>query len=208
MVCGIGNQNDLVGRFFMEHLHFWSGLFIPSERHFLERMTIYNAVQTVNGVPIIAKLAPSEDTMRRNKLINHNVQLIPRIVPRSTLYSFFFPKRKSEAVDSFWSVLSDARHGRVPSWDKIRNAVSGSDRIARAAVDAGCRKVGATFDRRQIPVYFLANMTEQVPNPDCRVTLGTNRDQFGMPRVRLNWQVTAQDLSNAVKVQRDYRQGA
>ena len=44
MECGIGNQNDLVGRFFMEHLHFWSGLFIPSERRFLERMTIYNAV--------------------------------------------------------------------------------------------------------------------------------------------------------------------
>ena len=114
MACGIGNQNDLVGRFFMEHLHFWSGLFIPSDRHLVERMGLYNAIQQINGVPIIAKLALSDSTMRRERLINHNIQLIPQIVPRAQLYSYFIPSRPTGAVSAFRSIASDVRQGRAP----------------------------------------------------------------------------------------------
>ena len=201
MACGIGNQNDLVGRFFMEHLHFWSGLFIPSDSRLVERMALYNAIQQINGLPIIAKLALSESTKRRERLINHNIQLIPQIVPRAQLYSYFMPSRPTGAVATFRSLALDIRQGKTPSGEQLKKSVSGLGRIAKEALRRGYAGLGNAVDKRHVAVYRLANMTEQVPNPDCRITLGADRDPFGIPRVRLNWQVTPQDLDSAIRVQ-------
>ena len=57
---GLGNQNDLVGRFFMEHPHFWSGLYVPSSPDIFNLTALYDHIHKVNGVPIIGKLSLSE----------------------------------------------------------------------------------------------------------------------------------------------------
>jgi choline dehydrogenase-like flavoprotein len=41
--------------------------------------------------------------------------------------------------------------------------------------------------------YHLTTRQEQAPNPDSRVTLSTEKDALGMPRARLNWQLTELD---------------
>ena len=38
--AGLGNQNDLVGRFFMEHLHFQLGLLIPSDQNIFQMTSL------------------------------------------------------------------------------------------------------------------------------------------------------------------------
>ena len=53
----LGNQNGLVGRFFMEHLHFWSGVFVPSSPKIFYATQLYNTIHHVNSTPIIGKLA-------------------------------------------------------------------------------------------------------------------------------------------------------
>jgi len=78
--CGLGNQNDLVGRFFMEHLHFWSGVYVPSNRDIFRSTGLYDGIHAVNNVPIIGKLALAEKVLRRERLLNQNIQLIPRVV--------------------------------------------------------------------------------------------------------------------------------
>jgi choline dehydrogenase-like flavoprotein len=175
MNCGLGNQNDLVGRYFMEHLHFWSGVFVPNDRRLIAKTRIYNDVLSVRGVPVIAKLALPEALMRQKKLINHNVQLIPRIVLRSSLYPHL--------------------------WREFSTNPQGISKALPAPFRKGILKAGALFDRRRSLIYKFANMTEQVPNPESRVTLGMDRDSLGVRIARLNWQVTPQDIENAVRVQ-------
>ncbi|HJT79739.1 MAG TPA: hypothetical protein VJ719_00965, partial [Chthoniobacterales bacterium] len=41
---GLGNENDLVGRFFQEHPHFWSGVFVPTSPDFFRSAGLYNDV--------------------------------------------------------------------------------------------------------------------------------------------------------------------
>jgi choline dehydrogenase-like flavoprotein len=41
--------------------------------------------------------------------------------------------------------------------------------------------------------YHLTTRQEQAPNPHSRVTLSTEKDALGMPRARLNWQLTELD---------------
>jgi choline dehydrogenase-like flavoprotein len=64
---GLGNQNDLVGRFFMEHLHFWSGIYRPSNPDIFSKTGLYDRIHTVNGVPIIGKLSLSDKVLREKK---------------------------------------------------------------------------------------------------------------------------------------------
>lgn len=174
MRCGLGNQNDAVGRYFMEHLHFWSGVFVPKDNGLITTTQIYNEVQRIKNVAVIAKLAIPEAFMRQEKLINHNVQLIPRIVLRSSLSSY--------------------------RWHDFRSNPKGAFRAFPAGLRKGIVRAANLLDRRRMLIYKFANMTEQAPNPDSRVTLGTDRDGLGVPTARLNWQVSLQDIENAIRV--------
>ena len=40
---------------------------------------------------------------------------------------------------------------------------------------------------------------EQVPNPDSRVMLASSRDALGLPRIKLDWRLTAQDRRSFVE---------
>src|SRR4051812_8688379 len=42
-------------------------------------------------------------------------------------------------------------------------------------------------------IFHLMTRQEQAPNPSSRVTLGTEKDAMGMPRVKLDWQLTDLD---------------
>jgi choline dehydrogenase-like flavoprotein len=51
----------------------------------------------------------------------------------------------------------------------------------------------ANFKKTSEGLIELMVMTEQVPNPDSRITLSSQRDRFGQPRARLDWQLTDDD---------------
>ncbi|HFE67294.1 MAG TPA: GMC family oxidoreductase [Chloroflexi bacterium] len=81
--AGLGNRHDLVGRFFMEHSHFWSGIFVPADADLFRHAVLYSRINLVNDVPIIGKLALQPETIRREKLLNQNIQLMPKVVSRA-----------------------------------------------------------------------------------------------------------------------------
>jgi len=186
---GLGNRNDLVGRFFMEHPHFWSGLIVPPDQKFFERTRMFNNINTVHGTAVLAKLALREGTIRRERLLNQNIELVIRNRPDPSKYRRIDPA----SVESLKVLLK----GQVR-----RDAVVHLRNVAR-----GWRDVAATAARRvrgplpETPVFVCANMAEQVPNPQSRVTLGSERDVFGQRKVQLNWQLTQQDIASVVRTQ-------
>jgi choline dehydrogenase-like flavoprotein len=190
--AGLGNQHDLVGRFFMEHLHLWAGMVVPDHPNTFATTTMYNDVKAIHGVAVIAKLALTREALRREKLLNQNVQLIPCLREDP----FRYPRRKIKKAST--SRMSLAGGVVAAGGGGFREVITGSRDLALRGIRQIRKK---TFGLPKRAVYVLANMTEQIPNPDSRVILGEKLDAFGQRRVQLDWRITAQDINSIRRTQ-------
>lgn len=196
---GLGNQHDLVGRFFMEHLHFSSGVYLPAHADLAGRMQLYSRIHEVKGVPIIGKLALAAATLRRERLLNGCIQFVPRRITRAEL----FPAIVSRGARSFDLLLASLMRGRVPedAGRHLWNVLAGWEDALQQGYRKMRRRVAARLDTERLPAFRPAYMTEQMPNPDSRVTLSPERDALGQNRVRLDWRLSAVDMTSVVRMQ-------
>ncbi|MDA2917048.1 GMC family oxidoreductase [Nitrospinae bacterium AH_259_B05_G02_I21] len=173
---GLGNQNDLVGRFFMEHPAMFSGVFLPSDPHL--PLGLYHMVQ---GKRTIGALTLAEGVLRREKMVNISATLIP-----VTRLGYYY-KTSSRGVTSFRHNLRATRQGGAPDdfWKHLRNVLVDTDDVATAIH-------GKTLNPNFLAIR-LYNHIETTPNPKSRVTLSDERDRLGQNRARLDWRLSAID---------------
>lgn len=182
---GLGNQNDLVGRYFMEHPHLWSGLLIPSSSKILKSTGLYR-LHHADGNTILGKLTLNEKVKQKEKLLNHCVSIHPHIVSDR-------PNIASEWPIVNWPVM------RSCSLDKKQpnsNPVISFLKTPYHMMKKGVRK----FKRPKV-LFRLNHMTEQIPSSHSRVTLIDEKDIFGKNRIQLNWRFTDQDIQSIIRSQ-------
>jgi choline dehydrogenase-like flavoprotein len=195
---GIGNQHDVVGRYFMDHPQSYESVFIPSDRRLFERTGLYD-LHRHGSFAVMAKLGFSEELMRRERL--HN-----------TCY-LLFPRRDhymTPAFQSFFSLVHDMKHLSRPSnvGKRLMDVARGLPHLAQIGVWAlqgtahyphlsqgGWSDIkGAS---KLFSSYEMWSLIEQIPDPANRITLSTQRDYTGTPLVQINWRFTEQDRENA-----------
>ena len=200
--AGLGNQNDLVGRFFMDHPGFRFGVFIPASRELFNSTAFYD-LRRVNGTPVMGKLSLSEAVLRQEQLLNICVML----VPRPSGY-------ESRAVNSWRNLLSAAKRKQLPkdAWKHVKNVVSDLDDIVNYAYRR-VKKLDFVYsprmggwsrrpaDIRTFKAFEVIAQAEQAPNPDNRVTLTEECDRLGRRKVSLNWRWSDIDLETIKRVQ-------
>ena len=71
---GIGNERDLVGRFFMDHLHV-RGVLCPFDQGRFETSALYDVRPNAYGRIMGCKLNPTEGVMERERLLNSALKL-------------------------------------------------------------------------------------------------------------------------------------
>lgn len=171
---GIGNEHDLVGRFFMEHLHVRSAVFRPSAA--VSDFGFYLQHADDGGASVRGALVPAFDVLRHEGLLNSSFLLLP--------------SSEVHASDAYRSLAVLGR--------RVQRRQTGADAGSTAAHLAGlARRPASTLraaakmtTRRTGPaVYQLAATAEQAPDPDSRVTLGATRDRFGVPRPVVDWRL-------------------
>jgi choline dehydrogenase-like flavoprotein len=82
-----------------------------------------------------------------------------------------------------------------PSVDRDSTAEKDAERTGSDVI-AVERALSGTTDRRLFSLYMR---TEQAPNPDSRVTLSDERDRLGLPKARLNWQLSELDRTSVAR---------
>ncbi len=199
--AGLGNQHDLVGRFFMEHPHLWSGIYVPSDPSIFNSTALYR-MHAVNDVTIMGKLTLAEEVLRRERLLSYCVSIHPAVMPEWLR----FQGTASKGVDSFKVLRSAIRRGRVPDGlgKHLSNMITDFDDLAMSTGRNVVRRLGRAVEKHRPPkveVFTLNHMSEQAPNPNSRVTLSGERDALGCNRAQLDWQFVPLDIRTMIRAQ-------
>jgi choline dehydrogenase-like flavoprotein len=176
---GLGNDHDLVGRFFMLHLEYSGGDLVLTNPYANlwfqtgENGARYNRLGVARR--FVSYISLSTETRRQLNLPNMRARL---------------------------------QYPRPPAIDALRRLIHRSDRGANVLHDIGLvlRKSPGlatyiagrmVYGRNKPPSPMVSvplNCTsEQMPNPDSRVGLGKDLDVFGLRKVVVDWRLTAED---------------
>jgi len=167
---GIGNEHDLVGRFFMVHLEYPGGVIVNADPSINLQFNTgeEGASRDRSGVSqkFVSYICLSDDTRRNLKL--PNLRILFERPPRGE---------------------TDQRGDVVRDIQSVMRSIDGDQTSARRA-----QQFGQLRHIRSIPIHCSS---EQMPNPNSRIGLGSETDAFGLRTVTINWQLTAQDKRGA-----------
>jgi choline dehydrogenase-like flavoprotein len=176
---GVGNQYDLVGRYFMDHPRLRSGTI--RFRDPAANSSIYDLHYTLpggvtaQGVKIAAYFGLTPETQRAEHLGNTRCYAVSRYVG------------DDPAAYTAVSHIRQAVHGAGSLLDRSRSDLFNMvKQLPTVAVLAAGLKLRLPFLARG---FALETVVEPTPLPDSRVTLGTGRDRLGMPRVKVQWRL-------------------
>lgn len=156
---GLGNDHDLVGRYFMEHIEIgaaelWLLKPFPTDLYKIE----FGVTRARAELSLTARM------QTEHRILNSTAALEPLAAallsdPPMVTYQDSDPRK------AFQNMLN--------SWDAADKKAAGqnSGSISRA--------------------FQMHTRIEQAPNPNSRITLASEKDELGVPRAHLNWQLTA-----------------
>ncbi len=188
---GLGNRNDLVGRFYMDHPHTKRRLMVPSRRM---NSGLYG--ELFRGRRIMARIALSDEMQRREGLLGYSANLHPIYFGHD---SPGWAALRDAALSLSRSRRSDPFH-RVPPY--ARKGVTAQQWIDMArypARTAAAALLRALKPNRFISAFTLESKPEQAPNPASRLTLDDELDAFGLRRIKVDWRMLPIDRRTALR---------
>ena len=177
--AGVGNSYDQVGRYFMEHPHARGGRIVGNADW---RWLASFAKRRINGVEVSPAITPAEALQRREGLLNSALTIAVR-QPEGGNHPL--PKRAYLHVKHR---TAPTRRGRS-MWKMTKQLVRGYTGLTGPFHPWLMKRIS----RLDLSLVIRA---EQAPNPDSRVRLSDKRDAVGMPRVALDWRLSAIDVDS------------
>jgi choline dehydrogenase-like flavoprotein len=196
--AGVGNEHDLVGRFYMDHLWVSCGRLVPRQPALFNRMGLYD-LRTVRNSTIRAKLTLSDELKQRNEILNCAVELLPK--PQSDIYAAIMSLReltrslrsRQRPVDTVQKLRAIGPGAKYILGTGVRLALA--QRRVPPSVDAGWSDL-PNNDKRFETLEAIQQI-ELAPDPGNRVTLSDQFDELGQRRAQLNWKWTELDIRSA-----------
>jgi choline dehydrogenase-like flavoprotein len=179
--AGLGNDNDLVGRYFMDHPRLQSGSIRFTKNW--SRNKLYdikyhymNSAVAAHGTHIASQLALVPEVLERERLLNARVW-----------FSSVFPGEGSDGAQALFRCKQALLQKEQAGWSLGKDIAT--------MVSHPLDTIGYGFTRLFQPRALIRGVRFQIivepePNPDSRVTLSpTQKDRLGMPRVRVDWRL-------------------
>lgn len=203
---GIGNDRDLVGRYYMCHI---AGT-IGRLRFNIPRDRVWHGYDRAwDGIYCRRRLALRPESQRalgvgnivlrlhHPRLVDpsHGTGILSAIYLGKPFISYEYAKRLYGPHDESLAIY--LRH--------VLNVAREPFKTAAFMIDFARKR---RFAERKFPSLIVASRSndysldihsEQLPNPDSRITLDTALDRFGMPRIAIDWRYTKWDIETVAK---------
>lgn len=197
---GIGNHHDVVGRYLMDHAASRVGR-IPTEQ-----------------MAVLAKLFGFYGIRHKGRahMFMHGLALSPEMQEREQLLNAAIYFSTERAPDDPWDALKRLLRHRSEAVGRDLLSVAGGsgllvkgigmkvladertpkafkDLVINTAIRFSPNMVANEFQDHGLP-HKLAGLrieaiSEQAPNPESRVSLGTGKDRFGVPVAKVDWRI-------------------
>ncbi|NOY62511.1 MAG: GMC family oxidoreductase [Gammaproteobacteria bacterium] len=181
---GLGNANDMVGRYFMEHPKIISGK-VHFDRPF--NPDFYDAGYCYFQAPIIASLSLSDKARGENKLLGCKSYI-------ETMYM----GEGSPGVEVIRNAYLDLRAQTLP-----KNVVKNAWLTLKDLPNIYKFIVGKRFrSARFVDHYRLVNILEPEPTRESRVCLSKDHDRLGLRKVALDWRINTSVATTLLQTQK------
>lgn len=179
---GVGNEHDMVGRFFSDHLHVYGDrLEIATSllTRFFRPRRYGNAA--VRGCVVLSEAAQRRERLLGFAATGHN--------PRDP-HDVVAPSTGHDGYASLSFICHTLARGRVPDLlaSHLRNVVVNFNDACSLAFYKVCKPKWRSI--------VLGCRAEQTPNPSSRVLLDEDKDAFGMHRAKLDWRLVPEDFDS------------
>jgi choline dehydrogenase-like flavoprotein len=170
----LGNDHDMVGRYFAERMSARSGVIITDRPDQATRTGFYD-FHEARGTHAQGALRVTDKLQRERDLLNCVFFPLARPAPIA-----------SESVRSIATLVKGL--GRRPL---LTDVPAHLGNVLKGFGDASAFAVGKLRHQEAARVLVLRVQGEQAPNPDSRVTLGSRTDRLGQPVGRIDWRIPA-----------------
>ena len=177
--AGLGNSQDQLGRFFMEHPHARGGQIIPKD--YAQSLMALPRALRVKGQRYAGYLRPSDELQRETGILNSSLSLAPR-------------RHEGLEKDAFRAAKDKLKHD-LPSTKFFRSMYKGVKAIGIKGREWTEPRPSVRKIKRSPETFGLYAVirAEQAPNPDSRITLSSDTDPLGLRHVELDWQFSEID---------------
>jgi choline dehydrogenase-like flavoprotein len=191
---GLGNQHDLLGRYFMEHPH-------TKRRLIATRRTMPSGLYGLSfrEQALSARLALPPALQEREGLLNYSGNIHPIYFAHETRGWLAFRKfvlsiSRSRRTDPYIRFPPYGPKGLT--LQQVIDVIRQLDKVTAAAV------LQLFQPSRFISGYVLESKSEQAPNPESHVRLDpVKRDAFGLSRVKLDWRMLSIDRRTVIRAE-------
>lgn len=182
---GLGNDEGNVGRYFMEHVESVSAdLIMP--RPGPMKLYLLDFYKT----KVRAELMVNEAVQEKTEILNGTVSLMA--------------KEGDKPSKSNIEWFDDNAENTVKMWEEMDRVNSDSDQFSLHNITQKIKQkwapLGGLVKSNRSQTFELFTRMEQSPNPNSRVYLSNEKDELGMNRITLDWQLTALEKKSIRKL--------
>lgn len=191
--AGAGNENDLVGRYFMDHPWLTEACYLRFPHRGFSAPLYFGLPypQKIDGAMVFGAAASAPGLPQREKTGGFRF--------------LFYPSNVStDGTSSARTLLDDFKHGKWPDHlgQHLGNIFADMDILASATYKSvtGSRQSPFQESGSGAAVGAFVDLTfEQRPNRDSRVMLDRSLDVFGQRRLKLDWRLGETDKRTAMR---------
>jgi choline dehydrogenase-like flavoprotein len=195
---GVGNSQDIVGRYFMDHPRAILGrvrLSVPF------RSSLLLGAPLPDGKVQIG-IGPSEERQRRDRMLNSCLTLEPRLSEiAQQAYQGSANVVKVLMRKGYAGRRSDVFRAALPEIRDLVYLLTPREIVPHVIYRHSARLKALIRGVRKVHDLTVINFCEQVPRRESRVFLGTRRDRLGMNSLVLDWRIGREETESLRRLQ-------